>query len=149
MKAGDGKPVYGLASLDISTGDFVVAEVEEAALGVEFARLEPSEIVAPESLFADPSFARLVKEARIAAAPFSRESAKAEDAERRVAEFYGVETLDGFGQFTRAEIAAAALGARLCQAHPDRCDAAPQPAAAPARAGRRWRSTPPPAPISN
>ena len=31
---------------------------------------------------------------------------------RRSREFYGVETLDGFGQFTRAEIAAAALALR-------------------------------------
>jgi DNA mismatch repair protein MutS len=109
LKKGDGASVYGLASLDISTGAFVLSEVEETQLGPEFARLEPSEIVAPEPLFADPAFARLVKEARIAAAPFSREPANAEGAEKRVAEFYGVETLDGFAAFTRAEVAAAAL----------------------------------------
>jgi DNA mismatch repair protein MutS len=109
LKASDGRPGYGLASLDISTGDFVLSEVEEVQLGPEFARLEPNEIVASESLFADPAFARLVKEAHIAASPFSRDPATAEGAEKRVAEFYGVETLDGFGQFSRGEIAAAAL----------------------------------------
>ena len=109
LKAAEGKSVYGLAALDISTGAFTVSECDKAALSVEIARVEPNEIVAPESLFADPGFARLVKESRVAASPMGREAAHAEGAERRVAEFYGVETLDGFGAFTRPEIAAAGL----------------------------------------
>ena len=99
---------YGLASLDISTGAFTLSETDEAGLPVEIARLEPSEIVAPESLFADPAFARLVAEARIAAAPFGREPDVAE-AEARIAEFFEVETLDGFGAFSRPELVAGAL----------------------------------------
>ncbi len=104
----DGRAVFGLASLDISTGAFSLGETDEAGLAVEIARLEPSEIVAPESLFAEPKFALLVAEARVAAAPIGREAADA-GAEQRVCEFYGVETLDGFGAFSRAEIGAAAL----------------------------------------
>src|SRR5579862_1946420 len=61
----DGRAVFGLAALDISTGAFTLGEADEAGLAVEIARLEPSEIVAPESLFADPKFARLVAEARV------------------------------------------------------------------------------------
>ena len=41
--------------------------------------------------------------------PLARDGGDGVAAERRVCEFYGVETLDGFGAFTRAEIAAAAL----------------------------------------
>jgi len=104
----DGRAAFGLASLDISTGAFTLSETDEAGLAVEIARLEPSEIVAPESLFAEPKFARLVAEARVAAAPIGREAAEA-GAEQRICEFYGVETLDGFGAFSRAEIGAAAL----------------------------------------
>src|SRR5450432_2198297 len=33
---------FGLAALDISTGDFVLCETEETGLGVEIARFEPS-----------------------------------------------------------------------------------------------------------
>ena len=109
IRTGEGKAVCGLASLDISTGAFSLAETDEAGLAIEIARLEPSEIVAPESLFADEWFSRLVKESRIAAAPMGREASDLANAEKRVAEFFGVETLDGFGQFTRAEVAAAAL----------------------------------------
>jgi DNA mismatch repair protein MutS len=104
----EGRMVFGLASLDISTGAFTLGDTDEAGLAVEIARLEPSEIVAPETLFAEPKFARLVAETRVAGAPFGRETADA-GAGQRVCEFYGVETLDGFGAFSRAEIGAAAL----------------------------------------
>jgi DNA mismatch repair protein MutS len=108
-RAGEGRAVFGLAALDISTGAFTLSETDEAGLGPEIARLEPSEIVAPQTLFDDPAFARLVEEARIAATPLAREGGDAASAARLVQEFYGVETLEGFGQFSRAEIAAAAL----------------------------------------
>jgi DNA mismatch repair protein MutS len=104
----EGRAAFGVASLDISTGAFTLGETDEAGLAVEIARLEPSEIVAPESLFADAHFKRLVAEAKVAAAPMGREASDA-GAEKRVCDFYGVETLDGFGAFSRAEIAAAAV----------------------------------------
>ena len=53
--------------------------------------------------------ARLVADMRVPVTPLAREAGDGAAAERRVCEFYGVETLDGFGAFTRAEIAAAAL----------------------------------------
>ena len=109
LKGAEGRAAYGLASLDISTGAFQLGETDEAGLPVEIARLEPNEIVAPESLYADPAFSRLVSEARIAAAPMGREASDSGAAEARIREFFGVETLDGFGAFSRAEIAAAAL----------------------------------------
>ena len=109
VKAGEGRLAYGVAALDISTGAFALSETDEAGLSVELARLEPSEIIAPQILFDDPAFARLVAETRIAAMPVGRDVAEGALAERRVCEFYGVETLDGFGAFTRAEVAAAAL----------------------------------------
>ena len=111
-RSGEGRAAYGLAALDISTGAFTLSETDEAGLGPEIARLEPSEIVAPQALFDDAGFARLVAETRIAATPMGRESGDAASAERVVCEFYDVETLDGFGAFSRAEIAAAALALR-------------------------------------
>ena len=108
-KTGEGRVAFGLAALDISTGAFTLSETDEAGLAPEIARLEPSEIVAPQALFDDPAFARLVEETRIATTPLTREAGDAASAARLVQEFYGVETLDGFGAFSRAEIAAAAL----------------------------------------
>ena len=56
-----------------------------------------------------PLFSQIVREMRVPATPLARDGGDGAAAERRVCEFYGVETLDGFGAFTRAEVAAAAL----------------------------------------
>jgi len=109
IRAGDARSTYGLAALDLSTGAFSLSETDESGLAGEIARLEPSEVVAAQGIYDEPAFARVVAELRIPATPLARETADAAAAERRVCEFYGVETLDGFGQFARAEIAAAAL----------------------------------------
>ena len=108
VRANEARATYGLAALDLSTGAFALSETDEAGLAAEIARLEPSEIVAAQSVCDEPPFARLIAEMRVPVAPFAREADGAA-AERRVCEFYGVETLDGFGAFSRAEIAAAAL----------------------------------------
>ena len=101
---------YGLAALDLSTGAFTLSEADEAGLAAEIARLEPSEIVASQAVYRRAEFS--ADRRRPCGAPATAARARGGDgaaAERRVCEFYGVETLDGFGAFTRAEIAAAAL----------------------------------------
>jgi len=109
-RSSDGRQhAYGLAALDLSTGAFTLSEADEAGLAAEIARLEPSEIVASQAVFDERDFSRIVADMRLPATPLAREAGDGAAAERRVCEFYGVETLDGFGAFTRAEIAAAAL----------------------------------------
>ena len=108
-RASENAALYGLAALDISTGTFWLSECDEAGLGVEIARIEPTEIVAPQAMIDDSPLPRLCAEMRIALAPVGRDMSDGELAAKRVRAFYGVETLDGFGAFTRAEIGAAAL----------------------------------------
>ena len=107
--ASGGRQVYGLAALDISTGAFALSEADEGGLAAEIARLEPSEIVASQAVYDDREFSQIVAAMRLPATPLARDGGDGAAAERRVCDFYGVETLDGFGAFTRAEIAAAAL----------------------------------------
>jgi len=98
---------YGLAAVDISTGAFTLCETSQTGLAAEIARIEPSEIVAPEPLAQDEPARRILEEAR---APFCQVTAASDiTAERRLLDFFGVRTLDGFGALTRAEIAAAAV----------------------------------------
>ncbi len=106
--ARDGR-VYGLAALDLSTGAFTLSEADEAGLAAEIARLEPSEIVASQAVYDEPLLSQIVGAMRLPTTSLARDGGDGAAAERRVCEFYGVETLDGFGAFTRAEIAAAAL----------------------------------------
>jgi DNA mismatch repair protein MutS len=101
--------VYGLAAIDISTGAFQVSEIPFSGLGAEIGRIEPAEIVAAEQLCSDPLFARLIAEFKIPLTPIGREIGDQKSAERRIEDFFHLATLEGLGQFSRAELGAAAL----------------------------------------
>ncbi|MFE1602441.1 DNA mismatch repair protein MutS [Methylobacterium sp. ID0610] len=98
---------YGVAAVDISTGRFALSEVEGGALSAEIARLDPREIVMAEAIHADPDLARLWRDTAAAVTPLGRGEADPASAERALKEQFGVATLEGFGAFTRTEVAAA------------------------------------------
>ncbi|WP_460448170.1 DNA mismatch repair protein MutS [Alsobacter sp. SYSU BS001988] len=100
--------LYGLAYVDISTGTFTVGEVAQAGLAAAIARLEPSEILVPDAVIDEPELKALWRETRAHVTPLARDGFDAASGERRLCAFFGVSTLAGFGQFSRAEIAAAA-----------------------------------------
>ncbi|MEA2840815.1 MAG: mismatch repair protein MutS [Methylobacteriaceae bacterium] len=108
VKASDDTWRYGIACIDISTGAFSVTETDSTGLSAELARLDPREIVAAESLCADDGFAASLRSTGVPLTPLGRESGDGVTAERRLSDFYGVATLDGFGALSRAETAAAA-----------------------------------------
>jgi DNA mismatch repair protein MutS len=97
---------FGLASVDISTGAFIVADAPEASLEAEISRLDPAEIVAPEALSVLPCLARLAREMKLPVTPLGREAEAG--AERRIKDYFGLATLDGLGTLSSAEVAAAA-----------------------------------------
>ncbi|SFL80723.1 DNA mismatch repair protein MutS [Methylobacterium pseudosasicola] len=109
-KTGEGATAYGLAAIDISTGRFSLSEVSGGDLAGAIARHDPREIVLSEAIHADPALARIWQESRAAIVPLAQAELEPAAAERRVREQYGVSTLDGFGNFTRAEIQAAGTG---------------------------------------
>ncbi|AOG07440.1 DNA mismatch repair protein MutS [Bosea sp. RAC05] len=106
-KLGDASALYGLAAIDISTGRFSVMETPQERLAIEFARLEPREIVCPDAIHDDPALRAFWLDLGLPVTPLAREGLDAASAERRLKEFFGVATLDAFGHFSRAEIAAA------------------------------------------
>ncbi|MET0250540.1 MAG: DNA mismatch repair protein MutS [Novosphingobium sp.] len=87
----------GIASCDVSTGRMELEECEPGELAAALARLGASEIVVPEGWAEAPAEAT----ARLAAA-FAGDNGGA-----RLREVHGVATLDGFGTFTPAMLAAA------------------------------------------
>ena len=90
--------MIGIASCDVSTGVMVLEECAPDALGAALARLGPSEIVVPENWAHGPEDA--IQRAR---------SAFASDAgAERLRVLHGVATLDAYGDFSRAMLAAAA-----------------------------------------
>ncbi len=95
-----------LAWLDISTGAFAVRGVDRDGLAAELARLQPGEVLAPEGLVAEPAVAAALDEHRAALTvqPAARFDSTA--GARRLKALYKVASLEAFGGFTRAEIAA-------------------------------------------
>ena len=93
-----------LAWADISTGAFHVMPIAPVRLGPELARLAPSELIISEAIERD--FAELVSDLGVSLTPLGRASFDSAAAEKRVCELFSVGTLDAFGSFGRAEIAA-------------------------------------------
>ncbi len=98
---------YGLASVDISTGRFSLARTDAAGLPAEIARIEPREIVLPDVVHEDEALRAFWRECLIPLCPLPRDGLDSASAERRIRDYLGVATLDAFGSFSRAEIAAA------------------------------------------
>ena len=85
--------VVALAATDISTGRFEIIESDEASLDAELARLGAAEIIAVDEIAGAQLRPR---------ADFDSGAG-----ERRLKSAFGVMTLDGFGQLSRAELSAA------------------------------------------
>ncbi len=86
-----------IAAADVSTGRFELIECGAAGLGAELARLAPAETIASEA-------SGFGEAATLLRPRNDFDSTRAED---RLKQLYGVATLDGFGQFSRAGLAAA------------------------------------------
>ncbi len=97
----------GLAWLDLSTGAFSVSPTNEAVLAGDLARIAPGEILLPERLLARPALFELFGDWKPALTPLANARFDSEVGRRRLETFFGVRALDGFGNFRRAEIAAA------------------------------------------
>ncbi|MCZ4090533.1 DNA mismatch repair protein MutS [Sinorhizobium psoraleae] len=101
------EPAYALAWIDISTGIFRLAETAEGRLLADILRIEPRELVLPDTVFHDPELRPVFDVLGRVAVPQPAVLFDSATAEGRIARYYGVKTLDGFGSFSRAELAAA------------------------------------------
>jgi DNA mismatch repair protein MutS len=98
---------FGLAWIDISTGEFSVAECDRATLAAEISRIEPGEIVVSDAFYSDPEFSPYLRTLP-AVTPLTRDVFDGATAERRLASFFAVATTASFGSFSRVELTAAA-----------------------------------------
>ncbi|WP_189410889.1 DNA mismatch repair protein MutS [Neogemmobacter tilapiae] len=93
-----------LAWADISTGELRVVACPMARLGPELARLAPREVLISETQ--ESQLGPLIEDMGAACTALARSSFDSAGAEKRLADLFRVETLEGFGGFERAEVAA-------------------------------------------
>ncbi len=96
-----------LASVDISTGESEIGEIDGPDLPGELVRLAPSEVIVADALLAEPDVRRWIELAGAAATPVPAASFDSLNGERSLKLQLGVTELGGFGTFSRAELAAA------------------------------------------
>ncbi len=118
-----------VASVEISTGEVECLHLAPEGLAAALAALRPSEILVPDRLFADASVRGAVEAAGGAVQPMPSALAEPAASEARLKRLYGVDTLDGFGALTGAEVSA--LG--LIAAHLETTQAGRLPALRPPR----------------
>ncbi|HVO01221.1 MAG TPA: DNA mismatch repair protein MutS, partial [Candidatus Cybelea sp.] len=97
----------GLAWVDISTGGFFVQAIAKPALPAALARLDPNEVLLPDRLLAERELFECFADWRRQLSPLPGSRFDSENARLRLQKFLGTATLDAYGAFTRAEIAAA------------------------------------------
>lgn len=105
---GGSTPQLAIAWIDISTGIFRLAETDEGRLLADILRIEPRELIVADTLFFDPELKPAFDVLGRVVVPQPAVLFDSAAAEGRIARYFGVKTLDGFGSFSRAEIAAAA-----------------------------------------
>jgi DNA mismatch repair protein MutS len=98
---------YGLSWLELSTGEFRVEPLKAQNIAGALERVSASEILIPDSFAGKPALYDTLAavQQRLTSQPGSLFDSQ--NAQKRLEQIFGVGTLDAFGGFSRAEIAAA------------------------------------------
>ena len=107
--------MLGLSWLDLSTGDFYTQEIslrdkdEAVILSSSLARLSPVEILVSDSYLQNSALFNILNEYREKLSVLPQARFNSENARKRLQDIFKVETLDAFGNFSRAETTAAGI----------------------------------------
>ena len=96
-----------LAWLDLSTGDFAVESLAPTGLDAALARLDPGELLLADRLLQRPDLFELLGAWKQRLTPLPSQRFDSEGGRRRLEAAFAVKSLDAFGAFERAELAAA------------------------------------------
>ena len=97
----------GLAWVDISTGEFLMQGLEAIDLGAALARVAPGELLVPDSLLATECLIETFAEWKDIVCPLPNPRFDSLNGNKRLQEFFGVNSMEAFGNFSRPELAAA------------------------------------------
>ncbi len=97
---------FGLAWLDMSTGEFHMQPVSQATLGSSLARLDPGEALIADRLMQRDDLAEILAPWWDSLTPLPASRFDSQNGGKRLTEIFKVATLDAYGHFSRAELAA-------------------------------------------
>lgn len=100
--------LYSLASLDISTGQFLLSEVKGSDLSGELTKLAPSELLIADILKAESSIRHILDHQPAVQTPVPSAYFNSMSGEAALKDALKVTELDGFGTYKRGELAAIA-----------------------------------------
>ncbi|HBF28313.1 MAG TPA: DNA mismatch repair protein MutS, partial [Rhizobium sp.] len=103
-----GAEELALAWIDISTGVFRLAETNATRLLADIFRIDPREVIVADNLMQDPELKPVFDVLGRVVVPQPAVLFDSASAEGRITRYFDVQTLDGFGSFSRPELAAAA-----------------------------------------
>lgn len=98
---------FGMAWVDVSTGDVELQPVDLENLGAALARVTPGELLISDRLCEEPALSQVLDEWDSCLTTLPSTRFDSNNARARLEALYAVKTLDAFGTFTRAEVAAA------------------------------------------
>lgn len=93
---------YAISWCDVSTGEFLVSPMSDKDIDASLKRIDPAEILLSDTNTLDPSLFEFEKITAQPAASFDETNAQ-----KKLQTLFGVHTLESFGAFSRAELAAA------------------------------------------
>ncbi|MEQ9169802.1 MAG: DNA mismatch repair protein MutS [Rhodospirillales bacterium] len=97
----------GLAWIDMSTGDFLTQPVTAASLGAALARIDAGELLCADRILETPELYETFADWKERLTPLPAARFDSANGEKRLKDLFHVGTLAGFGNFSRAELAAA------------------------------------------
>ena len=97
----------GLAWIDMSTGDFLTQPVSAATLGAALARIDAGELLCADRILETPDLYETFADWKERLTPLPGARFDSANGEKRLKDLFHVGTLAGFGNFSRAELAAA------------------------------------------
>jgi DNA mismatch repair protein MutS len=96
-----------LAWTDISTGEFFIGGCEHSRAMSEIARIDPRELLLPDTLLSDSALGSAMRQLTMAVTPLPLSKFDSAGGELRLAAHFKVAALDGFGTFSRAQVGVA------------------------------------------
>ncbi|MGH6874805.1 MAG: DNA mismatch repair protein MutS, partial [Aestuariivirgaceae bacterium] len=98
---------FALAWADISTGEFFIGGCEHSRAMSEIARIDPRELLLPDTLLSDSAFASAVHQLAVPVTPLPLSKFDDANGELRLAAHFKVAALDGFGTFSLGQLGVA------------------------------------------